>query len=278
MAAPRITVLPTPPNTQEPASFPTRASAFFGALLLFRTQINNLATYLDNLALATGPGIFKRGSETKPSITIQGDTNTGIYSPGANQIAIAHMGRERFRFWNDVLETREGSRFLGQGGTPAKPVFALGEDGMGFYRLGPGHFGASIYGSTAFTIAPAGATIGNSQNVVTREKGDGRYTLVASSLRYKENVHDAEPRDLSSLTCKAWTWGGEIDGTDARRGRAGAGLIAEELAEVAPDCVTRTSEGEPDGIQVLALVGHMVDYYNGRIAALEARVAALEGV
>jgi hypothetical protein len=40
-------------------------------------------------------GIFAAGSAAAPSIAFTGDTDTGIYSPGANQVAISTNGTER---------------------------------------------------------------------------------------------------------------------------------------------------------------------------------------
>jgi hypothetical protein len=42
--------------------------------------------------------VFAAGSAGSPSLTIAGDTDTGIYSPGANQLAISSSGTERLRF------------------------------------------------------------------------------------------------------------------------------------------------------------------------------------
>jgi hypothetical protein len=43
----------------------------------------------------TGPLITPLGSDSVPSITFTGDTNTGIYSPGADQVAISTNGTGR---------------------------------------------------------------------------------------------------------------------------------------------------------------------------------------
>ena len=43
-------------------------------------------------------GIFAAGSAAAPSIAFTGDTDTGIYSPGANQVAVATSGTARLLF------------------------------------------------------------------------------------------------------------------------------------------------------------------------------------
>jgi hypothetical protein len=40
-------------------------------------------------------GVFAAGSAASPSITFTGDLNTGIYSPGADQVAVATNGTGR---------------------------------------------------------------------------------------------------------------------------------------------------------------------------------------
>jgi hypothetical protein len=44
----------------------------------------------------TSPTTVQAGTAAAPSITFSGDTNTGIYSPGADQVAIATGGSKRF--------------------------------------------------------------------------------------------------------------------------------------------------------------------------------------
>ena len=40
-----------------------------------------------------GPNTVPQGSLATPSINFEGDTGTGIFSPGAGQIALARTGR-----------------------------------------------------------------------------------------------------------------------------------------------------------------------------------------
>ena len=46
-------------------------------------------------------GVFSAGFETNPSITFTGDLNTGIYSPGADQVAISTNGTKRIEIQAD---------------------------------------------------------------------------------------------------------------------------------------------------------------------------------
>ena len=52
-------------------------------------------TSLTGVTTTVTSGIFGLGSAAAPSITFSGDSNTGIYSPGADQVAISINGSDR---------------------------------------------------------------------------------------------------------------------------------------------------------------------------------------
>lgn len=75
-------------------------------------QLNNVLT-LDGVTRPLAPIRFLTGSAAVPSITFFGDTNTGIYSPAADQLAIALGGAQVVSF------TSTGIRItLGDNGPP----------------------------------------------------------------------------------------------------------------------------------------------------------------
>jgi hypothetical protein len=65
---------------------------------------------------ATAPIKAIRGSETLPGISISEDTDTGLYSPGPNQLAITVGGSDAAKFSSTGLEI-EGDINLDDGGT-----------------------------------------------------------------------------------------------------------------------------------------------------------------
>ena len=110
-------------------------------------------------------------------------------------------------------------------------------------------------------------------SVVTRMRGDARYQQTSSSRRFKEKEAPAGPRGLSRLEARSWTWGGALDEDDPRRGQAGYGLVAEDVAGILPEAVRRDADGQVEGLDALALIGALVEELKavqGRIAALEA--------
>jgi hypothetical protein len=79
---------------------------------------------LDVTGVATFDGIASHplGTAAAPSVTFTGDTDTGIYSPGAGRISLANNGT------NTVEVTAAGTVLIG-GTLPGSPGIGLGADG-----------------------------------------------------------------------------------------------------------------------------------------------------
>jgi len=78
----------------------------------------NIATAQIANVTVSGTSTFAAGSNTAPSITFTGDTNTGIYSPAADTVAIATGGT--------AAVTVSSSQNVGIGGTPAQRLDVFG--------------------------------------------------------------------------------------------------------------------------------------------------------
>jgi hypothetical protein len=63
------------------------------------------------------------GSAAAPTLHFSGDTNTGIYSPGADQVAVATNGTGR------LFVASDGK--IGIGGTPSNPLDVFGSATLG---------------------------------------------------------------------------------------------------------------------------------------------------
>ncbi len=80
----------------------------------------NGATGVTGVTGATGPGgpnALAAGSATGPSLYFTGDDNTGLWSPGADTIAVSTGGSERARIGSDGLATFKGDVKLDAGGS-----------------------------------------------------------------------------------------------------------------------------------------------------------------
>jgi hypothetical protein len=123
------------------------------------------------------------GSAAAPTFTFSGDTNTGIYSPGADQVAVATNGTGR------LFVASDGK--IGIGGTPSNPLDVFGSATLGIrYKssgsyagiladnssgTGGGYFGAyqngtqkAIFGVTAAFIGDTSGDAG-----ILAETGQG---------------------------------------------------------------------------------------------------------
>jgi hypothetical protein len=98
-------------------------------------------------------GVFALGSASNPSISFNGDANSGLYSPGADQVAVATNGTGRL-FVSSAgtvgIDTNE-TNFNGQG-SPLIVGNGSGNQGLTIYS-GNNNFGTVQFADTATTGA-----------------------------------------------------------------------------------------------------------------------------
>jgi hypothetical protein len=195
-------------------------------------------------------------NQTLPSFTWTDDDDTGIFRPGANTLAVTTGGTERLRI------TSAGRVGIGT----SSPGYELDVNGD-----------AQISGEIR-SIGTFNNTTANAASL-TIFSGSGRFARSTSSIRYKTDVETADLsysqaavygvrpvwyRSLSEADNPAWGWWG---------------FIAEEVAEIDPRLVQWGADGQPDGVAYDRFVPHLcavVEHQRDMIAALEARIAALE--
>jgi hypothetical protein len=98
------------------------------------------------------------GAEATPSITFTGDLNTGIYSPGADQLAVATNGVERLRL------SSTGQLTIG-----------ATSDGSGAAKLSSttSDVGGTIGATTQLAVVNANGTVGNFAGIRFNYYNDG---------------------------------------------------------------------------------------------------------
>lgn len=89
---------------------------------------------------------FAAGSVGTPSIRFTGDSNTGVYSPGAHEIGVVNDGTRRFTF----ARTHLISTFAG---SAADPVYQMDSANSGIYAPATSAIGISTGGALRFTFA-----------------------------------------------------------------------------------------------------------------------------
>ncbi len=84
----------------------------------------------------TAPFEASTGSAAAPSLTFDGDEDTGFYNYTANGVSLATNGTERIRFGNNgSITAQTASYLLGSSNTQASPVFSFASDSnTGIYQ------------------------------------------------------------------------------------------------------------------------------------------------
>ena len=152
------------------------------------------------------------------------------------------------------------------GGTDEKRwYFSLGNNVLTINRKTD----AGVYTEQPARIDPVGTTAPSVTTIITRQKGDARYTQISSDMALKENIQDA-PEALpiiEQLRPVQFTW----KDTEEEGDLTHIGLLAQEVAEVIPSAVREAGNGL--GLEMRDLIGLLVK----SVKELSAEVKKLKG-
>jgi hypothetical protein len=223
--------------------------------------------------LFTSPVSFAQGTNSAPGLYPSTDTNTGIYSPGADSISITTNGVERLRVdLNGILGT------FGASGQTALFV-ATGSSAGTTNRIFSGTFGATgVFGGAESVRIFSNGNIQNTNN---------SYGAI-SDIKLKENIVDSGSQwdDLKTLRVRKYN----LKEATGHTPHTQIGLIAQEVELVSPGLITETPDCDDEGNDlgtVTKSVNYSVLYMKAvkalqeameRIEALETKVAALEAL
>jgi hypothetical protein len=138
-------------------------------------------------------GIFAAGSAAAPSISFVGDSNTGIYSPGADTLAFTEGGVEALRI--------DSSGKVGIGTT--SPSYALDVVGSSYVSSSSlaQYFGINAVGTAGSVanglFAPAGSTLGFVTNLTERMRIDSNGNVgigAVPSASYRLDIQGGNAR------------------------------------------------------------------------------------
>jgi hypothetical protein len=111
-------------------------------------SIASSGTFVFPNITTTGTTLIASGNASTPSLAVIGDTNTGLYSPGADQLSITTGGTERFRIDN------AGQLEAVSLGTVAAPTFSFTTDpNTGIYSPGADQLAISTNGARRLLIS-----------------------------------------------------------------------------------------------------------------------------
>lgn len=110
MPAPVIAALPTAPNRREPANFPERSDAFFAALALFRTQLNEFGAWMgEPVSESNLTAVYTEMRDGRVGIIDGAEDPSGrVTSPYADFLITVHNGSGRTRTWRPTAAPGDG--------------------------------------------------------------------------------------------------------------------------------------------------------------------------
>jgi hypothetical protein len=159
--------------------------------------------------------------------------------------------------------TSGGCAFTWQNGS--NPIIAIGNySGIygGAYNASP-----TIYNGSGLSYRVGNMTAAVGTHFMKWNNATGDWTYDTSSARYKDNIENSSYGLTEVLAMRPVTFTYK-----AEPNRHDVGFIAEEMVNVIPEVVAKTTEGEPDAISYDRLTAVLCK----AIQELEARVAALE--
>ena len=229
----------------------------------------------------TSDVMLNAGSASSPSLYFSGDTNTGMWSPGADAIALSTSGVKRF-------EVNGSGNFLLCGATVTNPGAGNASTGLAFEAAASGATvlisrgdNAAFYlnrnndGSVAL-FNRSGTGVGNISVTSTATAYN-----TSSDYRLKENITPLTGAidRLSQIPVHRFNF--KADPT-----KTVDGFIAHEAQAVVPEAVTGTkdavdADGNPiyqgiDQSKLVPLLTAALQEAIAKIETLEAKVAALE--
>jgi Chaperone of endosialidase len=143
----------------------------------------------------------------------------------------------------------------------------------------------AINQTSCFTAGIRGVTTGNNDAVPVVIDSNGQLGTVSSSLRFKEDVRDMDTVSSGLMRLRPVTFRYQKPFADGSK-PIQYGLIAEEVADVYPDLVAHSADGQIETVKYQALDSMLLNELQKEhkqvqeqaetIRVLEARLAALE--
>lgn len=120
------------------------------------------ALLFDTFAGVNRIGISSAGAAGVPTIYFEGDTNTGIYWGGSDDLSFAAGGAQKFRITSTAVRVMGNIPFYAQDGTVTAPGVGFNNDNdNGMYRIGLNNWGLTAGGVKQVDIKTTDVTFTN---------------------------------------------------------------------------------------------------------------------
>jgi len=136
-----------------------------------------------------------------------------------------------------------------------------------------------------FAAGIRGVTTGNNDAIPVVIDSNGQLGTVSSSRRFKEDIHDMDTASSGLMRLRPVTFRYQKPFADGSK-PIQYGLVAEEVAEVYPDLVARSADGQIETVKYQVLDSMLLNELQKEhqqvqqqaetIQRLESRLAALE--
>ena len=222
------------------------------------------------------------GTAALPGLTPVGDPNTGIYSPGADQLAISTNGTEKARI------TSDGQLLMGTA-TPLNPTALPGSINVsqGYHTLATGGYkftvNAKDIGGLVYDYGGAGTLV--AMNLGTDGTGGGNGVgLSKSATSWSAYSDERMKADLEPIadglekvaTLRAVTGRYKTDEVGTSR----SFLIAQDVQAVLPEAVSGTTDDDDQlslrYTEVIPLLVAALKEAKDKIEQLQTRITTLE--
>ena len=229
--------------------------------------VNTAAETIATTLTVTGVTTVQAGTAALPAIvSTTGTTDTGLWFPAADTVAVSTGGTERARI------DSSGNLLVGATTNPHTALLYLSKSGADWkLAISDTNVGAQSFITFRYGTTSIGSITGN--NTATAY-------ATSSDYRLKEAIAPMTGALAKVALLKPCTYKWKVDGSD------GQGFIAHELDEVVPGCVTGAKDavdkdGNPEyqGIDTSFLVATLtaaIQEQQATITALTARITALE--
>jgi hypothetical protein len=207
------------------------------------------------------------------------DSNTGIFFPAADTVAIGTGGSERMRIDSSGNLLKNTTSTISTGSNTDTGIQLSANNQAIFMASGGPAVLIARNGSTGEVVRFGNQGTGDVGSIDVTTSSTS-YTT-SSDYRLKENVQPMTGALAKVAALKPVTYTWKADGSD------GEGFIAHELAEVVPDCVTGDkdavdADGNPiyQGVDTSFLVATLtaaIQELKAELDATKAEVAALKG-
>lgn len=209
---------------------------------------------------------YQGDSVTAPGYTWSGDTHTGMYWVGNDQIGLSVGGVQQMLIRATGVVVSGSVLVNNVGDTAAAPSYSWsGDTNTGIYWVGADQIGFTAGGTQRLRVHTTGATVTGALTA----SGDvtGAAFLYSSDKRLKTNIRPLEPslEKLERINSYRFAYRNDPSRTEH------IGVMAQEVAEVYPEAVRKDDQGMLR-VDYPALVPALIK----SIQELDARVKELE--